>query len=109
MERKCWHYVGGGAKIASQSKADPLDHYAVANAYGAALAEFSATVDTTLSLRNRETTLDQLKVKAMELAVKKGADKEDVRIVDVRVIPYHYIPNQLARVIVTVSGKRGVH
>lgn len=99
-------YVGGGAKIASQSTVDCLKNYSVANAYGAALAEFSGTVDTTLSLKDRESTLDQLKIQAMEFAVKKGADPKKVRVVDLRVIPYHYMPNQLARVIVTASGKR---
>jgi len=99
-------YVGGGANIASQHLADSLEHYAVANAYGAALAEFSATIDTTLSLTNRETVIDELKAKAIDLAVKKGACSQNVRIVDIQVIPYHYIPNQLARVIVTASGKR---
>lgn len=99
-------YVGGGAKIASQSTGEPLKNYSVANAYGAALAEFSGTVDTTLSLKDRESTLDQIKIQAMDLAIRKGAEPNKVRIVDMRVIPYHYMPNQLARVIVTASGKR---
>jgi hypothetical protein len=38
--------------------------------------------------------------------VSKGADKNVTRIVDVLVIPYHYIPNNLARVIVIASGQQ---
>jgi N-methylhydantoinase A/oxoprolinase/acetone carboxylase beta subunit len=101
--------VGGGAAFAGSlagSLADILPiHQSVANAYGAALAEVSATVDTVVSLAQREQTLERLSEKVLQLAVDKGAAPASVRIVDLQVIPYHYVPNQLARVIVTASGK----
>ncbi|CCB90472.1 putative Hydantoinase/oxoprolinase protein family [Waddlia chondrophila 2032/99] len=93
--------VGGGAAIAS---AFQPEHQAVANAYGAALAEVSATIDTVLSLSDRGKQLEDLKDQALQLAVDEGASSSSVRIVDLQVIPYHYVPNQLARVIATASG-----
>jgi N-methylhydantoinase A/oxoprolinase/acetone carboxylase beta subunit len=101
--------VGGGAGIGSYEKTENSivpEHSDVANAYGAALAEISATVDTVVSLNEREKTLDELKERAIGVAVSKGADKNVTRIVDVLVIPYHYIPNNLARVIVIASGQQ---
>ncbi len=93
--------VGGGAAIAGFSQPE---YQAVANAYGAALAEVSATVDTVLSLADRDKQLELLKDQALQLAVDEGAALTSVRIVDLQVIPYHYVPNQLARVVVTASG-----
>jgi N-methylhydantoinase A/oxoprolinase/acetone carboxylase beta subunit len=98
--------VGGGAGIGSYKKEGNTiipELSGVANAYGAALAEISATVDTVVSLKERKKTLEELKEKAVALAIGKGADAKTARIVDVQVIPYHYIPNNLARVIVIAS------
>ncbi|MFQ5729459.1 MAG: hydantoinase/oxoprolinase N-terminal domain-containing protein [Waddliaceae bacterium] len=97
-------FVGGGAEIGSSCSTVIPEHYSVANAYGAALAEISATVDTVTSLVDREKTLKLLKTKALNLAISKGALEKTARIVDVQVIPYHYVPNQLARVVVVASG-----
>lgn len=95
--------VGGGASIVG---AQLSEHQAVANAYGAALAEVSATVDTVLSLVDREKALEGIKDEVLRLAVDEGASITSVRVVDFQVIPYHYVPNQLARVVVTASGKK---
>lgn len=95
--------VGGGASVVGAMQPE---HQAVANAYGAALAEVSATVDTVLSLVDREQALEQVKDQALQLAVDEGASVTSVRVVDLQVIPYHYVPNQLARVVVTASGKK---
>ncbi len=100
-------FVGGGAGIGSYEKSENTlipGNSDVANAYGAALAEISATVDTVVSLNDREKTIEELKEKAIALAVERGADATHARIVDKQVIPYHYIPNNLARVIVIASG-----
>lgn len=99
-------FVGGGARIGSRTRDDLLEYASVANAFGAALAEFSGTIDKVVSLADRTKTVDQLRTEAMELSVKKGADPKHVKVVDVQILPYHYIPGQLARVIVTASGKR---
>lgn len=98
--------VGGGGEIAAEIATDLPKHFSVANAYGAALAEITATVDTVVSLESREKILEELKDQAFSKAVDKGANWDSTRIVDFFVIPYHYLPNQLARVVVTASGSR---
>ena len=98
--------VGGGAAIAGHLVNSYFEHQAVANAYGAALAEISATIDTVISLTDRERQLNNLKESVFQQAVEEGAESDSVRIVDLQVIPYHYVPNQLARVVVTASGKK---
>ena len=35
-----------------------------------------------------------------------GAAEDDVRIVSLDIIPYHYGPGQLARIVMLASGKR---
>lgn len=101
--------VGGGAAIAQNGEALILPEYAgVANAYGAALAEISGCIDTVVSLTNREKTLEKLKEEALGIAISKGANPKTVRIVDVEIIPYHYIPGHLGRVVVTAAGEREI-
>ncbi len=78
----------------------------VANAYGAALSEISGTVDMIVSLRNREVALDKLYEQAQQKAIDQGAKKETLRLVDQQIIPYSYVPNQMARIIVRYSGKK---
>jgi N-methylhydantoinase A/oxoprolinase/acetone carboxylase beta subunit len=81
-------------------------HYDVANAYGAALAEISGTVDTVVSLQNREEVLEKLYASAREKAIAQGANEATLKRVDQQIIPYSYIPNQMARVLVRFCGKR---
>lgn len=96
--------VGGGAGIAFSCSTLTSDHAKVANAYGAALAEVSATIDTVVNLAKREEILDDLKEKAINMAIAKGAKNKETRIVDVQIVPYHYVPGKLARVVVIASG-----
>lgn len=102
--------VGGGASLIpleylSNNYQIP-EHASVANAYGAALAEISATIDTVVSLANRDAALDDVKNKAVQSAIAKGAHPASVRLVDLQIIPYHYMPGLMARVIATAAGKR---
>lgn len=78
----------------------------VANAYGAALAEISGSIDTVVELNDRATTLNMLENKACQIAIEHGADKASVRIVNKEIIPYHYMPQNLARVKITAVGNR---
>lgn len=102
--------VGGGAILFENNFLDKKinipNYYYAANAYGAALAEISATEDIMGSLRDREKVLNEIKQKAISKAIAKGANLSKVRIVDLQIIPYHYIPNFLARVVVTAMGRR---
>lgn len=101
--------VGGGAAIASSEKIQVPEYHSVANAYGAALAEISATIDTVVSLKERNKTLELLKEEVLQKAVSSGACAQNVRLVDVQVIPYHYVPHQMARVMMTASGNRRIY
>lgn len=102
--------VGGGAAI--MPKGLLTGRYivpanaGVANAFGAALAEVSGTIDTVVSLANRESVLQLLQEQAIEKAIEKGAANDNVRIVDVQIIPYHYMPDHLARVTVVAAGRQ---
>lgn len=100
--------IGGGAYLLPDLRNQfTRPNYAhVANAYGAALAEVSATIDTVVTLVNRENTLSHLKEQAVLMAIQKGADPHEIQIIDQQIIPYHYVPNQMARVILTVSGRQ---
>jgi N-methylhydantoinase A/oxoprolinase/acetone carboxylase beta subunit len=102
--------VGGGAQLLSCELPEERylipAHADVANAYGAALAGISGTIDRVVSLTEQESVLAQLQEEAVELAARAGADRCSVRIADIQIIPYHYMPNQVARVIVTAAGEQ---
>lgn len=103
-------FVGGGSSLLPPCYfADTYQmpsFYNVANAYGAALSEISGTVDTIVSLQNRDKVLDGLYEQAQQKAIDQGAKADTLRLVDQQIIPYSYVPNQMARVIVRYSGKR---
>ncbi|NGX63137.1 MAG: Acetophenone carboxylase gamma subunit [Candidatus Anoxychlamydiales bacterium] len=101
--------VGGGAMLFKKIVSDQFiipECFEVANAYGAALAEVSGNEDNIVSLKQRQKTLNEIIARAKNNAIKKGAVKDSIRISDIQIIPYHYIPNSIARVIVTVAGQR---
>jgi N-methylhydantoinase A/oxoprolinase/acetone carboxylase beta subunit len=103
-------FVGGGSDLLPahffQKDYQKPSFFNVANAYGAALSEISGTVDTVASLEKREEVLDELYEQAKQKAIDQGAKKETLRLVDLQIIPYSYVPNQMARVIVRYCGKR---
>jgi N-methylhydantoinase A/oxoprolinase/acetone carboxylase beta subunit len=93
--------VGGGSALIPPNM-QPSRYYVpphahVANAYGAALGEISATIDTIVSLEKREQVLEELKARVLE---KAGASS---RLVDMQIIPYHYMPGNKARVILMAA------
>lgn len=102
--------IGGGAALFPKTYLDSrfvIPTYAnVANAYGASLAEISATIDTVVSLEERQKVLDDLQQQAIQSAIQKGADYKTVKIGDIQILPYHYVPNRMARVIIRASGKQ---
>jgi hypothetical protein len=59
-----------------------------------------------VSLDDREQVLENLQQQAIQTAIQKGADFRNVKIVDIEIIPYHYVPNRMARVIVRASGNQ---
>lgn len=101
-------FVGGGAGLLPPSflQGEIPPYFDVANAYGAALAEISGSIDTVVSLQNREEVLQELYTQAKQKAIDQGANPMTLRLIDQQIIPYSYVPNQMARVIVRYCGKR---
>lgn len=104
--------VGGGAVLMKPLIQDfglngwmPVEA-AVANAYGAGLAEISSVVDKVVSLKEREKVLNELKEQSRRQAIAKGADQNQVRIAGVSILPFAYTSDALAKVVITASGPR---
>lgn len=98
--------VGGGAYFLKEIADAIPEKSNIANAYGASMAEVSYTVDTVVSLENRDKALASITEEAMKGAKTKGACESTLRIVDIQVLPYHYVPNKIGRVVATASGKQ---
>jgi N-methylhydantoinase A/oxoprolinase/acetone carboxylase beta subunit len=103
--------VGGGSvllgdRLAGASRLVRPDHFAVANAIGAAIAQVGGEVERIFSLDqlSREAALEQAKGEAVEKAVAAGAHPSSVRIVDVEDIPLPYIPGNATRIKVKAVG-----
>lgn len=102
--------VGGGSilvegPIAGLELITP-DHFAVANAVGAAIAQVSGEVDRVYSLAemDREEALADAKAKATEAAIAAGAHPDRIEIVDVEDVPLAYLPGNATRVRVKAVG-----
>lgn len=102
--------VGGGASLLTRQVLGERsllpEHADAANAYGAALAQISGTVDIVLSLENREIALEEVRSQAIGLAVKNGACPQSTQIIDIQIMPYHYVPGKQARVVAMAAGHR---
>ena len=103
--------VGGGSvllgdRLAGASRLVRPDHFAVANAIGAAIAQVGGEVERVFSLDQltRDAALDQAKSEAVAKAVAAGARPDSVRIVDVEDIPLPYIPGNATRIKVKAVG-----
>ena len=82
------------------------NHHAVANAFGAAIAEASGMVDRVYRYAElgREACIDDARKLATEAAIRSGADPEKVRITSVMEVPMSYLPGQGCRVQVKAVG-----
>jgi len=103
-------YVGGGSENIPEhffhAKKLRPKHYQVANAYGAALAEISCSIDETRDLSEEpEKTIRGLEAQALEQVIARGACKNHVRIIEKRLLPYYYMNTQLTRIMITAAGK----
>ncbi|MCB2127699.1 MAG: hydantoinase/oxoprolinase family protein [Rhodobacteraceae bacterium] len=102
--------VGGGSilvdgPLAGLETIKP-DHFAVANAVGAAIAQVSGDTDRVYSLAemSRDAALADAKAKATEAAIAAGADPASIEIVDVEDVPLAYLPGNATRVRVKAVG-----
>jgi N-methylhydantoinase A/oxoprolinase/acetone carboxylase beta subunit len=104
--------VVGGGSVLIDSKVGDLDvmkpnHFACANAVGAAIAQVSGEVDRIYMLgkSSRDEALADAKQKATDAAVAAGARADTVTIVDVEDVPLAYIPGNATRVRVKAVGE----
>jgi N-methylhydantoinase A/oxoprolinase/acetone carboxylase beta subunit len=104
--------VGGGSillpeKLQGVSKVHKPDHYEVANAVGAAIAQVSGTIDRVFSLaeRSRDEVMEEARLTAFEEAVRAGADEGSLEVVEVEEVPLAYLPGNAVRVKVKAAGR----
>lgn len=102
-------FVGGGAQNIPQSLENnntcKPNHFKVANAYGAALAEVSGTIDRVVYLNEtRDDIIKSLEEEALNMALHRGASKDKVRIIEKSCLPFYYMPNNMTRIIITAAG-----
>jgi N-methylhydantoinase A/oxoprolinase/acetone carboxylase beta subunit len=103
--------VGGGSillgdSLPGASEVVKPEHFAVANALGAAIAQVGGEVDKVVALEgtSREAALDEAKAEAVEKAVAAGAERDAVRVVDVEDVPLAYLPGNATRIRVKAVG-----
>lgn len=103
--------VGGGSilvdgDIAGLQVIKP-NHYGVANAVGAAIAQVSGEIDRVYALAEigREKALEDAKSRAIDAAVEAGAARDTIEIVDVEDVPLAYLPGNATRVRVKAVGE----
>jgi N-methylhydantoinase A/oxoprolinase/acetone carboxylase beta subunit len=103
--------VGGGSILLAEELVGASllvrpEHFAVANAIGAAIAQVGGEVDRVVSLDlvSREAALDEAKQEATDKAVAAGAEPSTVQIVDVEEVPLAYLPSNAVRIRVKAVG-----
>jgi N-methylhydantoinase A/oxoprolinase/acetone carboxylase beta subunit len=102
--------VGGGSilipeKVGDLSVLRP-DHFAVANAVGAAIAQVSGEVDRifNLSEMSREAALEVARVEATKKAISAGASPDSIELLDQEDVPLAYLPGNATRIRLKVVG-----
>lgn len=103
--------VGGGSilvtgKIEGASEIIKPNHFSVANAIGAAIAQVGGECDRIFSLAEmtRDQALAQAKQEATDRAVNAGANADSIEIVDVEEVPLAYLPGNATRIMVKAVG-----
>jgi N-methylhydantoinase A/oxoprolinase/acetone carboxylase beta subunit len=104
--------VGGGSillpeEILGVSRVHKPDHYEVANAVGAAIAQVSGTIDRVFSLqdRSRDEVMEEARRTAFGEAVRAGADEDSLEVVEVEEVPLAYLPGNAVRIKVKAAGR----
>ncbi len=82
------------------------DHFDVANAIGAAIAQVGGEIDRIYVLdgQTRDAAVDEAKQEACQRAIDAGADPKSVEIVDVEQVPLAYLPGSAIRIRVKAIG-----
>jgi hypothetical protein len=84
-----------------------VDHHAVANAVGAAIAQASGEVDHIFSGVTRDQAIAAARREAESRAVAAGATRESLKVVELEDIPLSYLPGDARRVRVRMVGDIG--
>jgi len=97
--------VGGGTilvsrKVAGASEMIRPEHYPVANAIGAAIAQVGGETDRVFSLdrMSRDEALAQAKEEATQKALAAGAEEKTIEVVEVEEVPLTYLPSNAVRI-----------
>lgn len=103
--------VGGGTilvsrKVEGASEMIKPDHYPVANAIGAAIAQVGGETDRVFALAEipREEAMAQARQEASGKAIAAGADEDTITIVDIEEVPLAYLPSNAVRIRVKAVG-----
>ncbi len=105
--------VGGGSvlipeSIPGVSQVLRPDHYDVANAIGAAIAQVSGRWDEVVSMApGRTRVIEAACAQARARAIEAGADPEHIEIVEIDEIPLAYLTEPVARISVKAVGPLG--
>jgi N-methylhydantoinase A/oxoprolinase/acetone carboxylase beta subunit len=102
--------VGGGCflvpeRIAGISEVVHVEHQAVANAVGAAIAQVSGEVDRIFQDLSRDEAIARARHLAEAQATSAGADPRTLTTVEVEDLPLAYLPGNSLRVRVRVVGE----
>ncbi|WP_125615786.1 hydantoinase/oxoprolinase N-terminal domain-containing protein [Specibacter cremeus] len=97
--------VGGGSillpdELAGLGAVRRPEHYAVANAIGAAIAQVSGEVDRVYAVSDgqRDRVVAEARQEAMDRAIAAGADPSSVAIIDFDEVPIPYLPGNATRI-----------
>jgi len=103
--------VGGGSiilpeKLEGASEVVKPDHFEVANAIGAAIAQVSGEIEKIFSLEkmSREEAVNTAKALATDQAIEAGAQPDTIEVVDLEDIPLAYLPGNVTRIRIKVAG-----
>jgi hypothetical protein len=101
--------VGGGSflipdRVEGASEVVRVEHHAVANAVGAAIAQVSGEIDRIFSGLSRDAALAAAVEEAEVKAVAAGADKASLKTIEVEDLPIAYLPGNSVRVRTRVIG-----
>jgi N-methylhydantoinase A/oxoprolinase/acetone carboxylase beta subunit len=106
--------VGGGSflipdRVEGCSEVVRVEHHAVANAVGAAIAQASGEVDQIFSNVTRDQAITTARLEAENRAVAAGAVRESLKLVEMEDIPLSYLPGDARRVRVRMVGDIDSH
>lgn len=102
--------VGGGSILVDGPLGDldivKPEHFALANAVGAAIAQVSGEVDRVYSLAEigRDAAMADARNRAVDAAISAGAVGDSVQIVDVEDVPLAYLPGNATRIRIRAIG-----